>query len=240
MKKSSNSDKIEFVFLTDDNIDKYINSIPLDVEEITIWNYKMCLHPEDIESKEYLLIPSLNQFTKLKCIRFYNEKILYFPGTFPQNVERIFFVSCVVNNKWTNVCIYGKHLTAINMYQSVIKYESPGCPVLGMLQESSKKNRMSIETHRESIPPKRRTSFHRKPKKRSWFCGLYLFFKSSTHSKIFPKKEVEMIQYIPLNKSIIEEEQIPESPSLKSIQRFKKTYDLLISENIIKGLMDDV
>jgi hypothetical protein len=250
MKKSSNSDKLEFVCLTDENLERYIKTIPLDVEEITIWNYKMCLHPEDIQRKEYLIIPPLYQFTKLKSVRFYNERLLYFPGTFPQSVERVFFVSCIVNDKYTNACVYGNHLHCIHMYQSLIMYESP---VMRLLQHGSNK-KASVDPPKDPLPisPRRSSLFYRRhPKKqrttwKDWFCGLSWFFKSS-HPKISPQKEVEMIQYIPLNTPNIIEYQEPiiianelNHPSLSSIQRFKKIYDLLISENIIKILMDDL
>jgi hypothetical protein len=235
MKKSSNSDNIEFVCLTDDTLERYIRSIPLDVEEITIWNYKMCIHPEDIENKDYLIIPALNQFTKLKCVRFYNERLLYFPGIFPENVERVFFVSCIVNNKWTNVCIYGKLLTCINFHYSLRKYENP---VIGLLQYESKKainrsknSEKETKHNKSSFVMKARKSNSNKVETSTWFGWFRRFQFSGLFRKNNPRvcpKEIEMVQYItldpqstiPFNQSVIDD--TIDTVKLSSIQRLKK------------------
>jgi hypothetical protein len=236
MKKSSNSDSSEFVCLTKNTISEYIHSIPFDVEEITIWNYKMCINPQLLKTRYNLTIPHLNYFSNLKCIKFYNERFILLPGTFPPNIKKIYFVSCIVNNKWTNVCIYGNNLTYIPLYQSVIMIESP---VIGLLKYNS------TEPQREIITPKKKSLMAKKKNKQSWFCWFrsfqFLRFFRTNNERVSPT-EVEMVQYITLEpqntKHLVEYDE--NDPSLESIQRFKKTYDLLVDEGIIKVLISEI
>ena len=103
MKKSCNSDFIEFACLTNSNIENYLSIVPMDVEEITFWNYVMCLHPRYLETKEPLTIPSLNRFRNLISVRIYNERLSYFPDV-PLQTKIIMFISTVVENRWYNIC----------------------------------------------------------------------------------------------------------------------------------------
>ena len=118
MLKCCNSDRAEFVFLTNGNIQAYLNTIPRKVEEITFWNYQMCFDPNELPHKEVLFVPSLERFTSLKCVKFYNERLEVEFTSFPPSVERVFFISCVIKNQWYNVCVYRKNLTHLDRYQS--------------------------------------------------------------------------------------------------------------------------
>jgi hypothetical protein len=214
MLKSCNSDCIEFLFLTNANIEEYLDTIPAKVEEITFWNYKTCLDPSLIPQKEVLTIPSLTHFTELKCVKFYNERIEVDANTFPKNVERVFFISCLVKNKcvdlrnyhkeresWLNVCVYRNNLKHINQYSSsAIRLNN----VLGFLQQPSMRALQSPQqipspfspspTRRMTYPTRRRTnSFQRQPSNPFWkrlmdrFCVACCFLYNRS-CKISPSQ----------------------------------------------------
>lgn len=256
MRNSSNTDNIEFVCLTNDTINNYINSIPLNTEEITIWNYKMCLNPDLIQYKDPLIIPSLKKFSSLRCVRFYNERLVSCSDIFPQTVERVYFVCCLVNTKWINACIYGKHLKYIDMSQSatlcnIDKYDAITQihPALGMLNSSLYPSYSRPNTPSAIYNPKikRKTIWEYIIEK----FRISWFIKPST-AKIFPQREtiknreIELTQYVRLENPNVKRiiiQPTPSasnvSPSLESIKRFKKTYEFLISENIIKVFVED-
>lgn len=259
--KSSNSDTLHFVILKNNNIEAYFRTIPLDVEEITIWNYIMCLKPYEIKLKEALVIPSLLNFKKLKCVRFYNERIktlngILPTGMFPASIERVFFVSCIVDDHWMNVCIYGNHFKYLEKcYTDAINLQS----ILSLLPPIEPERTTS--TRRKTYPgetqpslPKRRSLSqsvqHQQRRRRSrtfWERLVDNFWKPwfswNRVPKVNPEKTTEMIQFVPLEPPEMEvslKTVFDTKHTLEAINRFKKTYEFLINENLIKVLIYDL
>jgi hypothetical protein len=272
MFKSCNSDRLEFVCLTNGTIDTYLETVPLKVEEITFWNYQMCLHPNQLPYKEVLVIPSLERFSHLKCVKFYNERIEVEFTRFPPSVERVFFISCVLRNQWLNVCVYRKNLKHLDQYCSSVAGINH---VLGFLQQPDVLRKQPSAT---SLPPPlplplpsllRRCSTRRQRSLSIWKrmrARLYetfsSFFSFTKGKRISPESnrehEIEMSDFVPLYQPNIEMtslgntlEMSPREMSgkqtldlshlhtLRSIQRLKKSYDILVNENIIQFLIGD-
>lgn len=258
MIKSCNSDELKFTFLTNKKINDYFETIPLDVEEITIWNYQMCLHPSLIVLKEALTIPSFERFTRLKCIRFYNERIFSIEGELPPSVQRVFFISCLMKNDRMNVCIYGSQIKRINNYRpSAI--EARPMLLLSLMEKPKKRESMrtiNASRPRPSVSQRSMSSLgigtgRRTRRSKSLWRIMEGMFKSSwffrpTYSKISPQKEkeIEMVEIIPLNTTFIDGSHIKDliqyRHSLESINRFKKIYDLLVNENLVAYLTDNL
>lgn len=260
MIRSCNSDTSKFVCLTNLNIKEYFETIPLNVEEITIWNYQMCLYPSFIELKEPLDIPSFTRFTNLKCVRFYNENICSMEGTLPPSVQRVFFISSILKNKWMNVCLYGLNINNIKKYGS--SDESPKS-ILSLLYSPSSmkiKKAESMDDLRKTTKPSVRrprsrsnpigigvVSGRRTRRSRSlWRIIISIFnapwFRTS-HSKIIPHNEVELVEMVPIDtpnevEALLVKGPLPYTHTIESINRFKKTYDLLVNEQIITYLIE--
>jgi hypothetical protein len=257
MFKSCNSDLLEFVCLTNENIQVYLETVSSKVEEITFWNYQMCLHPHQLHYKEILFIPSLERFSHLRCVKFYNERIDVEVTRFPPSVERVFFISCIVKNQWLNVCVYRKNLKHLDQYYSSVDGIKH---VLGFLQQPS--TTPPTETARQSPPSLVRRFSSRRQRslslwnrmKKTFYGSFFSLFAFSWKKKVCP----EMSEFVPLYQPNIEmtilrpslnicETKVSErhytehSPihTLHSIRRLKKSYDLLVNENIIQFLIGD-
>jgi hypothetical protein len=260
--KSSNSDTSHFVILTNANINLYFQTIPLDVEEITIWNYIMCLKPYEIKLKEALIIPSLHQFKKLKCVRFYNERIKTMDGTscagmFPASIERVFFVSCIVDDKSMNVCIYGNNFKYLEKcYTDAINIQSllSLLPRVDPEKSTSTSRRNTYPSDTPRMPQKRRSlsqSVQRQQQRRRsrTFWDMFIdacwkpWFVWKRGPKINPERNIEMVQFVPLSPPNIEDtltRVFDTRHTLESVNRFKKTYEFLINENLVNILIHDL
>lgn len=255
MLKSCNSDLMDFVCLTNGNIEAYLDTVPTKVEEITFWNYLMCLDPNNLPHKEVLVIPSLERFTDLKCVKFYNERIEVEFTLFPSTVERIFFISCVVKNQWLNVCLYRKHLPHIDQYSfsSSVSINH----ALNFLQQPS----AAIPSRSSSSLLRRCSSRRQRSVSSIWkrilgsFCVSLPSVFTNVRRRISPEKEktsrsdgIEMTDMVPLYKPTVEMSMVlpvleiqPPTPihTFESIRRLKRTYDILVNENIIRFLIGD-
>jgi hypothetical protein len=253
---------MEFVCLTNENIGAYLEIVPTKVEEITFWNYRMCLDPNNLPHKDVLVIPSLERFTDLKCVKFYNERIEVEVTLFPPTVERVFFISCVVKNQWLNVCVYRKNLKHIDQYYSSFAGINH---VLGFLQQPSATS--PFPTAKQGPPSLvRRCSTRRQKSVSIWkrilesFCSSCPSFFTSDRRlrrrRISPEKEsttsppdgIELSDFVPLYQPtvemplvlpILEIQPATSIHTFESIYRLKKTYDILVNENIIRFLIGD-
>jgi hypothetical protein len=122
-------------------------------------------------------------------------------------------------------------------------------PALGMLNSSLyPSNSTSI------IPTQSAINYQKIKRKTLWELIVERFsisrFIKPSNAKIVPQKErereIELTQYVRLENPDVSRIQIQPThsanrptPSLESIKRFKKTYEFLISENIIKVLVED-
>lgn len=258
MLKSCNSDCIEFVCLTNENIVSYLDTIPTKVEEITFWNYQMCLDPSHLPQKEILVLPSLEKFTHLKCVKFYNERIDLHEGTFPPTVERVFFICCVLKHQWLNVCVHRKNLKHLDQYCSKLVHLNPLLPFLQQPYLLRVQSPSPIRTRtptppairRRQPPPTRRTFWTRLME--TLLVPWRFAYQSSCQMKISPERErdrerntpdgIEMSNFVTLYQPNVIEVPIQPTPSthtLESINRFKRIYDILVTENIIQFLIGD-
>lgn len=191
MFKSCNSDTLAYVCLTNENIQAFVDSLSPKVEEITFWNYKMCLDPQLLhEKEEVLLIPSLERFAQLKCVKFYSERIEVETTVFPPKVERVFFIACLLKNQWMNVCVYRKNLTHLDQYYSKAIYVRPILGFLPPLLSTTKKPTPPVLRRR----PRRRKSLWKFMTNRC-LCGWRF---SPLFCRISPENEIEMTNFVAL------------------------------------------
>jgi hypothetical protein len=258
MLKSCNSDCHKFVVLTNENIVAYLDTIPRTVEEITFWNYQMCLRPNEITYKEVLFIPSLERFPFLKCVKFYNERIEIQFTSFPVNVERVFFISCVMQNKWYNVCVYRKNLKYIDQYHSSFaRIKNILCLLQPLHPVGNTRSTLPPMAFSLPPPPRRKRSICNKMLEGlgGAFLGAFgcVFVRQTRVSpERLPDESdgIEMSEFVPFCKMrrnnqlqllYMSHHHHNREPniSLESIQRLKKIYDLLVNENIIQFLIGD-
>lgn len=247
MLKCSNSDTLAFVCLTNGTVQAFVDSLPSNVEEITFWNYKMCLEPQWLHDKEVLFIPSLERFTQLKCVKFYGERIEVETTIFPPNVERVFFISCLVKNQAMNVCVFRKNLPHLQKYASTATHLRPVVgflpPVSSFRPPTTTSSCSTTNTNRRRTRqrPSRRTKSLWKILTAGWNFGWRFSSSSSSACRISPEThgEIEMTDMVSFPCQRVALPRTAVLHELESIQRFKKTYDLLVNENIIYFLIGD-
>lgn len=222
MKKASNSDFIEFACLTNENIGLYLLHVPLDVEELTIWNYKMCLRPRFLEEKESLFIPSLKRFHQLTSVKIYSERLAYFPDI-PESIQKILLISTIVDKDWYNICFNKDGYRLCVKNRCVYSY-----PVRPDMSAISLFNSLTPYVVKPEPPLKLVDDV---PFYRRIFQSMSSFYHSffSTKTKVHPK-EIEMVPKSAIDyKSDINDYQ----HSMASIQRLKKIYEILIEGGVI-------
>jgi len=261
MLKSCNSDNKKYIRLTNQNIKSYIDSIPLDVEEITIWDYKMCLHPSAIQCKEAITVPSLGKFQRLRSFRCYGERLTTYPEM-PVCIEQTLYVSCYINNEWVNSCVrHPKSYTPQPFqnrpsltYSRTMYHKDINPLVVGSTSVNNNKEewantddviiqiyptcldddvyddiKPNMIKHRIMRPPPPPPSSH----KPIWKCILNAF---SFNPFTYIRNTRKIDENIPVRDSVCEMTTlvIPEPViTYDSIQRFKKTYDLVVNEGLI-------
>jgi hypothetical protein len=235
MKKASNSDNIEFACLTNENIHKYLLQVPEDVEEITIWNYKMCMYPILLEIKEPLCIPSLKRFSKLIFVRIYNERLAYLPEL-PEQTKQIMFVSCIVDNLWINICLslekYNEWRSNANCNLVETRSAKQAMSLLNEMSPYIKNTNVNKNVSKE-IPIYTPIPFWRKCINAiSNYCSCMF---STSYSRVSPQiesgNEIEMIQTFKQNETHDPAPVVMHT--LGSITRLKKIYDTLINDELV-------
>ena len=249
MLKSCNSDNKKYIRLTNQNIQSYIDSIPLNVEEITIWDYKMCLHPSAITCKEAITVPSLQHFQKLRSFRCYGERLSGYPEL-PSCIEQTLYVSCYINNEWVNSCVrhpksynpppFPNHPRITYANKMILPFFVSSLPVdktkeeewintdeiiIDMYTEPADTPQCAIKNRRPTPPPPKQTPI--------WKCIL-----NAVSFNLFSYRRNNRTQQeiIPVRDSVCEMTTLvcPEPViTHEAVKRFRKTYDLVVNEGLI-------
>jgi hypothetical protein len=232
MIKSSNSDTQDFVCLTNCNIERYISKIPIDVQELTFWNYKMCIHPRFLESKESLCIPSLKKFNNLICLRIYNERLESFPLV-PENTKKVMFISTIINNRSYNTCFnnycYVNCIMRYPFYSSPSEYNVSAIGLFNSLVPYIANP--VINNNKPQNKCVKRVTYYKR-----FMCSIsecyWSLFPNNSY-KVYPK-EIEMTHVGSIEKLENRYKEIDYlDHSIESINRLKKIYDMIIDSEVI-------
>jgi len=90
MLSASNTDYAKFIHINNENINEFIQMLPININKITIWDIDF---NEAVSTKPILNIPSLNRFQNLFHFHCYNIHLKELPE-FPPNITDITCVFC--------------------------------------------------------------------------------------------------------------------------------------------------
>ena len=229
MLKSCNSDNKLYIRLTNQNIQSYIDSIPTNVEEITIWDYKMCLHPSAIICKESITVPSLKHFQKLRSFRCYGERLTGYPEM-PSSIEQTLYVSCYINNEWVNSCVrHPKSYSPPPFQHTSKKHITPffinSIPVDKSNEDWANMDDIVVDVPMAPSQPKTRGE----SPSLIWQC-VFNMFSFNIFQGRFPGRSPKIRDSeCELTALVIPDRVV----TYDSIKRFKKTYDLVVNEGLI-------